>query len=709
MRALLEASDGGSAAVAGIARARLQKSNAAADGDAHLLCALSSLDAGILAADPTLLSLIAERMGQERSSDECIAAVLSEIDLSSPQLLSLGSTILTHLRRSKQLTEAQTKLLEKAVPAALFAGEWRALAAQFTGKSRLMIRRIAASRGLGVEESTVLFDAVLLGETEGLGEGQPNGRPAEDLLRYEYTPAAAEGVLALGVRGRALVRDFLLGRRGTPMAREAIVTAARRQRATEFTPELKSAALSDKDEGVRASALEALSGMLRIEELVPAIRPLFSESSRDVLQPIAEFVAQNRAGFADHLTQGDIETIVASMLASSDSSLRGSVAGVLVNLNAHVPDELIEGSLTRLLLDEDKMARTEAIDVLPHFGARSVSALARALSDPDCERVLLPELARALTALARTEPRTTALLGQLIMLQKRFPRSAPLLEAIGAVADPQALALLEEQLQSDDAALRNAALAALTARQAFFSFSSEPYLAALIDAQIEDQVAKRFGEAFERLRPYSGAVPTSGAIARLPQFPWPPPQWSFKEVIPKSLIDAATLGGVSERLIGSLRAASRDYDYGLFEIPDGFVLLARLERIQPDGAPFSGRDRWNESTIPVRSLKDYLLELFLSPPGRFRIIAFAVAREEPLTGSATARLPTFGAGAKVLPQWIAQLPFVDREAYALVYTFQRYDGGKMVLNYAGSPSGLTHLIAAGIWGALQKSSRTADD
>ena len=95
------------------------------------------------------------------------------------------------------------------------------------------------------------------------------------------------------------------------------------------------------------------------------------------------------------------------------------------------------------------------------------------------------------------------------------------------------------------------------------------------------------------------------------------------------------------------------------------------------------------------------MDLFLSPPGYFRLIAFAVTNEEPLDADLKAELPSVASGGKTLPDSIARLPFADRAVYALIYTFHRYDGAKMVLNYDGSPSGLTHLMASGIWNALQ--------
>jgi hypothetical protein len=77
-----------------------------------------------------------------------------------------------------------------------------------------------------------------------------------------------------------------------------------------------------------------------------------------------------------------------------------------------------------------------------------------------------------------------------------------------------------------------------------------------------------------------------------------------------------------------------------------------------------------------------------------------------MEGDPDAKLPSTSEGGKVLPDEIAKLPFGGHQIFALVYTFQRYDGAKMVLDYDSSPSGLTHLMASGIWAGLQAAGAT---
>jgi hypothetical protein len=124
------------------------------------------------------------------------------------------------------------------------------------------------------------------------------------------------------------------------------------------------------------------------------------------------------------------------------------------------------------------------------------------------------------------------------------------------------------------------------------------------------------GNVLEEIRPYRGIQYTSGRESTLPDFPWPPPKWSFKEVVPRALAvnEKATLGEVSDRLAMAIRSASPDFDSGLFGIPSGFVMLARLERISPDGSPYPGRLRWDSNPIPPKSLEQYLVDLFLVLP-----------------------------------------------------------------------------------------------
>jgi hypothetical protein len=82
------------------------------------------------------------------------------------------------------------------------------------------------------------------------------------------------------------------------------------------------------------------------------------------------------------------------------------------------------------------------------------------------------------------------------------------------------------------------------------------------------------------------------------------------------------------------------------------------------------------------------------------VITFIITNELGFGFDKSAKLPEVSHGAQVLPNELAAMKMGERQCYALIYTFQRREGGSIRLGYDGSPSGEQHLSAAGIWGAL---------
>lgn len=699
--------------VVDVARERLR--GGITDKDEDLLCALSTVDARFLAGDEGLIGRLIGAINDDLSSTvrECIGNTLAGLDWMSPANASVAPTLLAKLTSLSSLTDDEISLVEYALPLDLFAREWRRLADSKTGASRVVIYRVALSRGVAVDEPLALF-ADVLSEKNGV-LGVLGVTESDDYaLRYDYMPPAIKGLFAASDRGLQILGKVLRGEAGTPRARVSIVfelirtdaadsKEVLRARAAELSRDF-AVATKDGDAEVRNYAVDGLSLGMRGGELVEALRPLFADPDRNVLYTIGGLIAdEEQSDFKSHLSEGDATALIGNFLGQSDAYAREKAAQLLVSLRDRLSARFVSDSLSRMLRDDDERPRQAAIDVLGTLAPIGASVLASVLFGSDAGRIVETRLSRALVALGDDG---RALLPQLLSLQTRYPGSGQLLEAIGAVGgeDGQAVSVLESQLLSDDEAVRASAIRALSPRHFFRSQSPERYAAALIEERVGHYVEVRLGAVLENIRPHVGPVPLSARGPSFPQFPWPPPPWSFKEVVPKGLLGAgsANLGQVSDRLVTALREASSDFDYGLFEIPGGFVVLARLERINPDGTPLAGRDRWNSSLIPPHSLEEYLVDLFLSPPGYFRLVAFAVTKEEPLDTNPVAELPRVSEGGKTLPDSIAKVPFSDREAYALVYTFHRYDGGKMELNYDGSPSGLTHLMASGIWSGLQK-------
>lgn len=200
--------------------------------------------------------------------------------------------------------------------------------------------------------------------------------------------------------------------------------------------------------------------------------------------------------------------------------------------------------------------------------------------------------------------------------------------------------------------------------------------------------------------------PPSPAPAVLPQFPWPPPRWTARSVMPPGVAIAAAgepLGSIFDRLLSALVRAKID-DRSVYAIgSDGFAIVSRLERINDDGRPAA--ERWSLDAVRQRpfSLADYLTALFKANPGRYRVIAFVVTGL-PVTASADVpsretmeRLLTSGAGA--LSDELRKMPLPPSgRCEALIYEFFRPSEDDDPAHVTSSRLSVTnHLVGAGLW------------
>jgi hypothetical protein len=119
-----------------------------------------------------------------------------------------------------------------------------------------------------------------------------------------------------------------------------------------------------------------------------------------------------------------------------------------------------------------------------------------------------------------------------------------------------------------------------------------------------------------------------------------------------------------------------------YSVPEGFALVARLERINVDGSPVFGNGRFDTSYDPlsVFSVGNYLRALFLAPPGYYRVIAFIVtpipfsATGGPITADTAAMW--IAEGANILPPALAGRPYsANFVCTALIYEFEKRDAG----------------------------------
>lgn len=227
------------------------------------------------------------------------------------------------------------------------------------------------------------------------------------------------------------------------------------------------------------------------------------------------------------------------------------------------------------------------------------------------------------------------------------------------------------------------------------------FSAVSIDGYLHTFMSEAYDELADLLR--SSPLMSGPGVPGLPPFPWPPPRFThvavFGRDLPRELLgtDDTELQTVYKRLYGVLQTTDPGFESGLFSVPGGFAMLAKLERINADGAPYPGRYRWLEGKVPPLSLQDYIGRLFFEEKGYFRVVAFVITDQQNF-GSSNRPLPDIAAGGTDLPPEIARARFQGRTCYALVYSFERRRGGQP--QPYKSLSALIHLRQAGVLNAL---------
>lgn len=230
--------------------------------------------------------------------------------------------------------------------------------------------------------------------------------------------------------------------------------------------------------------------------------------------------------------------------------------------------------------------------------------------------------------------------------------------------------------------------------------------AELIAGTIADRLGPVLDRVFDRLRPPAQrCMAGSTTWSRLPRMPWPPPAgYRPPQPIPLSQFGppGLTTGSWYERVRGAFQSISPNFETGLFSgPPDGFALVARLERIDEQGSPFPDPARWTSDGQAKLDLGELLRDLFLERPGRFRIVALVVTSQPTFQSDPSARLPELIDGAQVMPKELAAQPLDGKHVLALVYPFERPRGAPMRIWRDGGPSTMQHLQAAGLWQKLQ--------
>lgn len=163
----------------------------------------------------------------------------------------------------------------------------------------------------------------------------------------------------------------------------------------------------------------------------------------------------------------------------------------------------------------------------------------------------------------------------------------------------------------------------------------------------------------------------------LPAFPWPPPKASdlivLSEEVPEALPEpgVAKLGAYYNTLKTVLKGAGYKR-LSVYEAPDGFVLVTRIERTDENGNPEPQRWLVEEGTF---GMWDRLKNFFFPEAGYFRVLVFAVASESregegEVTRDEAERWLTEGATS--LPRRIRSRTSIPQTAVtALIYDFEQ--------------------------------------
>jgi len=200
------------------------------------------------------------------------------------------------------------------------------------------------------------------------------------------------------------------------------------------------------------------------------------------------------------------------------------------------------------------------------------------------------------------------------------------------------------------------------------------------------------------------------------EFPWPPPRSSAMKVIPDNFFRNVRevdiqLADVDTRINNALDASGY-VERSYYAVPGGFALVTRLEKINSDGTPKLGADRWASEVGPLRlypfDVDAYIKALFTSNPGFFRIIVFIVT-PHPFTQTDEIvnrqdAISWLHRGSNKLPYELGIQPYTYQySCTVLIYEFEKIAGKQAASTVLpGKLSGKTHLEKSKLWLGLNQ-------
>lgn len=208
------------------------------------------------------------------------------------------------------------------------------------------------------------------------------------------------------------------------------------------------------------------------------------------------------------------------------------------------------------------------------------------------------------------------------------------------------------------------------------------------------------------------ATDLDNAQINMPNFKWPPPKASAREVIPDAFLRRSGIGIPLFRDVDALLCSALDNcgysESSYYAVPGGFAIATRIEQINKNGIPKPGESRWSLKTSPINPFSDfsaYMSALFKGNPGYYRVIVFIITPngfKQGATEPGKAEVEGwFSGGFNILPADVGRRAYTDDyRCTALIYEFKKTpQSSKPVI--PGSLTGKTHLMRSGIWSNLQ--------
>lgn len=198
-----------------------------------------------------------------------------------------------------------------------------------------------------------------------------------------------------------------------------------------------------------------------------------------------------------------------------------------------------------------------------------------------------------------------------------------------------------------------------------------------------------------------------------PEFPWPPPQASATTIIPSELLIKPTtktfLSDIERKISATLNSLGYD-GLSYYAVPGGFVMVTKIEQINPDGTPKAIPNRWATTVEPFGtfSLSAYARALFTATVGYYRVFVFIITShpfyQSDNSISSIMVLEWLRSGLNRLPDVIGKLEYTNiHKCTALIYEFEQAESfQRAILKIPSNLSGKEHLEKAMILEYLAK-------